>query len=446
MIAVDPRDPRHLVVSYHQVIVDSSTRVHYGKHADVRTAWSVDGGATWALGRGTTDDGHEISVDASATIDLHGHAFLSYLAFDPSRAVIRSPELPNPSGAMRNTPPTGVYVRRSLDGGRTWEAHATALIEYPAVQDPPFQDKGYLISDTYPASPHAGNLYVGWTSYSLDRSEILFARSTDDGKSWSRPMTISTTPGVPRPSVSGSLVGFHAAVGRDGTVYAIWPDGQAIVLAVSRDGGRTFEPSRRIIPTKSFSLFTELTGFPFANGLPAIAVDSRGSPGRLFVVWSDDLDGDIDVLASTSGDGGRTWTPPILVNNDARHNGKDQVLSWVTVDQSDGAAYVIFYDRRDDPKNLLPTVTLARSTDGGRTFTNYAWSVTPSDPKRANHGDYIGVAALNGQVYGAWVDNAPRGEGLDAPVSPYFASGPAVIRIGSANFRSAPRNTRGARR
>jgi len=276
------------------------------------------------------------------------------------------------------------------------------------MNDPPFQDKAYLVADNHTASPYAGNLYVGWTSYSLDKSEILFARSTDDGKTWSKPIVISTEPGAAAPSVSGSVVGFHAAVGRDGTVYAIWPDGQAIVLAVSRDGGRTFEASRRVIPTKSFALFQGLPGFPFANGLPAIAIDPRGSPGRLFVVWGDNPYGDIDILVSTSDDGGHTWTQPVRVNDDPKHNGKDQVLSWLAVDPSDGAAYVLFYDRRGDPKNLVPTVTLARSADGGHTFTNYAWSITPSDPKQARYGDYNGIAALEGRVYGAWTENVAR--------------------------------------
>ncbi len=111
------------------------------------------------------------------------------------------------------------------------------------------------------------------------------------------------------------------------------------------------------------------------------------------------------------------------------------MLGWVGVDPTNGAINIIFYDRRGDARNQLPTVTLARSTDGGRSFTNYAWGDAPSNPKQANLGDYIGVAALDGHVYGAWVDNAPSRPGADTPVSPYVPSGPSIIRVGTANFR-----------
>ena len=62
------------------------------------------------------------------------------------------------------------------------------------------------------------------------------------------------------------------------------------------------------------------------------------------------------------------------MNDDPVHNGKDQFMQWVTVDPADGSAYVMFYDRRGDSTNVKPIVVLARSTDGGRSFVNYAWT------------------------------------------------------------------------
>ena len=43
----------------------------------------------------------------------------------------------------------------------------------------------------------------------------------------------------------------------------------------------------------------------------------------------------------------------------------------MAVDPQSGAVNLIFYDRRTD--NEKTTVTLARSTDGGKTFQNYTW-------------------------------------------------------------------------
>ena len=119
--------------------------------------------------------------------------------------------------------------------------------------------------------------------------------------------------------------------------------------------------------------------FPRPGGWPVVAIDPRGS-GRLFVVWGD-YRRRPRIVCATSEDSGRTWTEPVRVNDDPRGNGKDQSMQWLAVDPTDGAAYVVFYDRRDDPDNVSATVTLARSTDGGRTFTNYAWSDTASGPE-----------------------------------------------------------------
>jgi hypothetical protein len=235
------------------------------------------------------------------------------------------------------------------------------------------------------------------------------------------------------------LVGFGAAVGRDGTVYAIWQDGQAIVLAISRDGGRSFEPSRRVVSITP-PLFPNIADFPGANGLPTIAIDPRTAPGRLVVSWGDSRSGDLDILSAVSEDGGRTWTDPVRVNDDPLHDGKDQILSWMTVDPTDGSIYALFYDRRGDSANVLPSITLARSTDGGRHYRNYAWTASRPDPKRAHFGDYLGMAALDGRVYGAWVEDERQSgrPALSARIgATRRALGASVIRIGGADFRDS---------
>lgn len=429
-VAVHPRDSRNVIVSYQQ---------HYPVHKpfaavgvarlDAHVAWSTDGGESWTIAQGTAPPNHLQASDTSVTFDLHGHAFLSYIALDSTAGPGTYPYWAK--GASRN----GVFIRRSLDGGRTWEPFHTALLEFPIESESVFQDKPYLVADNSPSGPHAGNLYVGWTKYSLEKSEVMFSRSTDDGKTWSSPRVISTDPGVPRGDSCGALLGFHAAVGRDGAVYATWSDGQAIVLAIARDGGQTLERSRRIVPTTCS--FVGLPDFPGAYGFPAMGIAPHvGSKGRLFVTWGDYRNGDTDIFASTSDDGGRTWAAAIRVNDDPKHNGKDQILSWLAVDPSDSSAYVVFYDRRGDTQNALATVTLARSTDGGHTFTNYGWEPRPSDPRLAGHGDYIGLAASEGRVYGAWPEGAPAAEKTPA------GDAPSVIQIGIADFRPDAQKTR----
>src|SRR5439155_20492584 len=67
-----------------------------------------------------------------------------------------------------------------------------------------------------------------------------------------------------------------------------------------------------------------------------------------------------------------------------------------------------FYDRRDDPASRKTRVTLARSIDGGKTFTNYAWSDDPFEAQNAFLGDYEWLTARDGRVYGVWTE-----EGVD---------------------------------
>jgi hypothetical protein len=93
------------------------------------------------------------------------------------------------------------------------------------------------------------------------------------------------------------------------------------------------------------------------------------------------------------------------VNNDLVHSGAEQFFQWLAVDPTNGSVNVIFYDRRQDPQDRKQVVVLARSTDGGRSFTNYAWTdeafETSSD---VFFGDYSGIAAYGGRVYGVWTE------------------------------------------
>ena len=54
---------------------------------------------------------------------------------------------------------------------------------------------------------------------------------------------------------------------------------------------------------------------------------------------------------------------------------------------------------------------MARSSDGGRSFTNYAWTDNPFEASSVFFGDYIGLAAYGGRVYGIWTEKpAPAPE------------------------------------
>ncbi|HEY6971648.1 MAG TPA: sialidase family protein, partial [Candidatus Angelobacter sp.] len=294
----------------------------------------------------------------------------------------------------------------------------------------PFEDKPYIIADNG-NGPHAGNLYVGWTRWTLKDSEILLSRSTDGGKSWSKPIEIDDHPGLPRDD-NGALEGFAAAVAPDSTVYAVWSTGEGIVLTASHDGGRSFSRPRLILHTAP--IMFAIQTLERANGFPQIAIDPKS--GRLYVTWSDYRNGDLDVFCAASSDKGRTWSQPVRVNNDPIHNGAEQFFQWSAVDPVDGSVNVVFYDRRGDPQGRKQIVVLARSSDQGKSFANYAWTDNAFEAGNVFFGDYTGLAAFGGRVYGVWTEKPP-GQTTPAPDAPGKRQG-TVVKVGVADFSKRP--------
>lgn len=393
-VAINPLNPEQVAAAYQD---------------NAHIAYSEDAGKNWETASGVAPPNYRVSGDVSVTYDNQGHAIICYMAFDKLGTMNYWAH-----GASRS----GLFVRRSLDGGKTWEANDITIIDHPTEPGIPFEDKPYIVADNT-KGPFAGNLYVGWTRWTLADSQILLSRSTDDGKTWSAPIEIDKHRGLPRDD-NGALEGFSGAVEPDGTLDAVWSDDEEIMLTKSHDGGRTFTPPREIIHTAP--IMFHIQGAFRANGFPVLSLDPKS--GRMYVVWSDYRNGDVDVFCSTSEDHGETWSNAVRVNSDEIHDGADQFFQWLAVDPEDGAANVVFYDRRGDPKNEEPTVVLARSTDGGQSFTNYAWTEKSFDPGNVFLGDYTGIAALAGRVYGVWTEKpTPKG------------SRDTTVRVGVADFK-----------
>jgi hypothetical protein len=379
-VAINGRDPRQVVAAYQS-----------GAHI----AYSLDAGKTWRNAAGVASARYRVSGDVSVTYDRSGHAILCYIAFDKLGTFNYWAH-----GATRN----GIFVRRSLDGGATWEPNDIAVIEQPTQPGIPFEDKPYIVADLS-NGPHAGTLYVGWTRWTLADSQILLSRSADGGQTWSTPVEIDTHRGLPRDD-NGAVEGFSAVVGADSALYVVWGDGSHIVFTSSHDGGRTFATERRIIDTAP--IMFDVQSVLRSNGFPVMDIDPQSQ--RLYVTWSDYRNGDIDVFCASSGDQGKTWGAPVRVNTDPLHDGADQFFHWLAVDPASGAVNLLFYDRRGDPENKKPVLVLARSTDSGKSFANYAWTDEPFDPGDVFMGDYLGIAARGDRVYGVWTIKpaAPR--------------------------------------
>lgn len=417
-ISVNPLNPDQVVAAFQD---------------NAHIAYSSDAGKHWQLATGIAPPNWRVSGDVSVTYDNKGHAILCYMAFD---------KLGSFNYWAHNSSRNGLHIRRSLDGGQHWEANDIPVILQPDEPTVPWEDKPYIVADNS-HGPYAGNLYIGWTRWTLADSEILLSRSTDDGETWSKPKEIDNVRGLPRDD-NGALEGFAGAVGPDSALYVVWADGNHIVFTTSRDGGKTFSRTRNIIDTAP--IMFQVQAIARSNGFPQIAMDPRpGKGGKLYVTWSDYRDGGVDVFSSPSSDHGRKWSPAVRVNTDPLHDGADHFFQWMAVDPSDGAEYVVFYDRRGDPQNRKQIVVLARSSDGGQTFQNFAWTDEPFNAQGVFMGDYTGFTAWNGKVYGVWTEKpnvagAERGGAPDQPMSrnnpEYWRLRGTIIRIGIGDFRS----------
>ena len=419
-VALNPNNPDQIVAVY-----QGGATVQGGANA----AYSTDAGRTFNVAEGTKPPDWRVEGDVSTTFDNKGNAYLCYLAFD---------QLGTAYYWAHNVGRNGIFVARSPDGGKTWEKDPVAVKAFPTGKEPniQFEDEPRIFADNVPGSPYAGNLYAGWVEWQLDQSIMLFSRSTDAGKSWSTPIRISTHAGLPRDD-NGSLGGFVLTVAPDGTIYVIWDDGNTIALTESRDGGKSFGRSRPIIDVGP-PYFGDIPGVSRVEGFPQIAIDPRGGKarGKLYICWSDYSNGDVDVFLASSSDHGRKWSKPVRVNDDPLHDGADQFYQWMAVDPATGAVYVQFYDRRGDPAHQKTQITLARSTDGGQTFVNYAWTNASFNSGGAFLGDYTWMTAYNNRVYGVWTETEqseqkPAGT---TPGHPQSTVPKTIIRFGAADF------------
>lgn len=399
-IAVNPKNPKVLI----------SMAVDY---RDTSAAWiyfSTDEGRTWRnkkLGRPYSN--WRSSNDPSVAFSYDGIGYAVYGAF----------------GEISDTAllfgENGVFLARTLDDCKTWEAHIPIIVHRgEQTLDSAFEDKYYISVDNSPTSPFKGNLYVPWKRViPRDSStQIVISKSTDKGLSWSTPIAIS-----PRKSGSSEDTTFGqsfplATCGPSGEVYVVWNDGieKGIGFAKSTDGGNTFSAARIIIRYNSFGKAKYITNQGFrhtvknkvrAEAYPSIVCDYTTGPrrGYLYLCWS--ADSVPNVYFSRSSDGGETWSAPKIVHSEDKN---DQFWPWIAIDPTNGDLAIMYLDSRRDPQNLLVECWVSYSSDGGETWIDKPVSDVATDlrlnPFTDNSfaGDYSGCAFYNGKIYPSWVD------------------------------------------
>jgi hypothetical protein len=330
-VAVNPANPRNVVAASNDYRVFNA-REQRNDSNGVALA-SQDGGRTWTDVVLPKLDFQTGAVGALSYMDAAGDPAV---AFGPGNTVyyanlVFSRVIPT-DGSQEAS---GIAVSVSHDGGRTWGDPAVLQIDGVTAAGTPvptdvFNDKEWITAD-----PTSGTVYVTWTRFTYDsagnylESPIMSVRSTTFGRTWSTPNRVSP----PLSGFTGGVTPFGSGsnpqVGNDGTLYIAYEtticatlacdgvdDHDAVVVATSRDDGRTYR--HREVAT-DFDFPDTLTGENFRlNGFPQLAYDRLA--GRLWITWADDRNGvySADTSVRTNGDvfvvgsdrGGSRWSAP----------------------------------------------------------------------------------------------------------------------------------------
>ena len=357
---------------------------------------SHDAGATWSGGRLPSYPGVVgNSGDPVLAVAPGGRIYHAYLA---SSAV----------GFLT------IAVAYSDDGGSTWNGPVNASASLGGNSSS--LDKPWMAVDNITGSAFRGNIYVACTRFvSSGRDSISFMRSTDGGKTFSQALavtSISAQEANDFQDVQGSFI----SIGPNGEVYVIWYDTRVdgIRIAKSADGGATFSTPVTALSGIGFTFSFYVPGTFDAPAFGQVAVDTTSGANRGVVyVTANVLDtqgNDLDVMLARSADGGVTWDAPVRVNNDKTFTSQFQPALAVAANGNVGVA---FYDRRNDPSDVLTDVYLAISSDSGKSFptqlrvtTESSLSLpTPIGYRTGYHGDYNHMVASGSNFYLSWADD-----------------------------------------
>ncbi len=141
-------------------------------------------------------------------------------------------------------------------------------------------------------------------------------------------------------------------------------EGESVLVARSRDGGRTFDPATVAVPGGSSEV-------NYLRPSIGVVAGPGGADRVLLSFWECDQQGCPRAHFVQSLDAGATYSSPVLVSQAPGGNSPS-----VPVVDADGTVHVTFL-RRDSATDTVE-LALARSDDGGASFTNSAIDRQPS--------------------------------------------------------------------
>jgi hypothetical protein len=182
--------------------------------------------------------------------------------------------------------PVYMVFSKSSDGGNTWskpQVIATATLIYPLPNTKSvFVPDGPVIAVDASDGPHSGNLYLTMYNWTGTFMQVQVVRSTDGGKTWSKPVPVS-------PSVTHDEFLPWISVSPTGLVGVSWLDRRndpkntnyQAYAGISADGGRSFE---NVQLTTAFSDPNKGTA---NQGIGAYTGNTWDGPNYFVAAWMD---------------------------------------------------------------------------------------------------------------------------------------------------------------
>lgn len=283
------------------------------------------------------------------------------------------------------------------------------------------------------------NVYVVWQDDGQGGREIFFAKSTDNGVTFSNPRNLSDDSKdsvFPQMAVSGN------------NVYVVWQDGMSsgipdvplpnadILFRASTDNGVTFGSTINLSKNDGYSQ------------APQIAV----SGNNVYIVWYDTTPGNFDVFLARSTNKGASFNA-INISKSSGFSTHPRIAV------SGSNVYVIWFDDTNQGGlGANADIFFARSTDNGASFSDAVtlWS----NNRKSNAGAQI--AAQDNNVYVVWsegetnysrtfdvffVRSIDNGASFDNPVNlsnnAWSSDNPVIAVSGSSVYIAWQDNTPG---
>ncbi len=365
-------------------------RIVPGGATAIGWATSTDGGTTWAHGflpGLTTGNGGGLYDAASDPA----------VAFDAKHGVWMIASLP----ISNTTQTSAMVVSRSSDGGFTWDNPVNVG---PKVAS---SDKNWIVCDSYSASPFFGNCYVEWDDPNTGDG-ILMSTSSDGGLTWGAASATANR---------ATGIGGQPLVQPNGTVV-VPIETTGMSAFTSTDGGKTWSKPVTISNIQSHGDAGGIRSGP----LPSAAVDGAGT---VWVVWEDcrfrSKCSTNDLVFSTSADG-VTWTAVTRIPIDATTTTVDHFIPGIGIDPNTSGAtahvavtYYIYPQAKCTQATCQLFVGYISSHNGGSTWNKPVKLAGPMQlkwlPNSQNGlmvGDYIATVFNNGVPHGVFAVAAAK--------------------------------------